>query len=125
MFRSRPSDRERGAAAVEFALVAPLLFTLLFATVEIGRGWTAQVSLTSAVHDGARAVATGTGDATAAVLAAAGGLDASRISVTAPATCSTGETVTVAATYLFQASLPLVGQLDRTLSATGVMRCSR
>lgn len=34
---SSPNDRQRGAAAVEFAIVCLLLFTILFAILEFGR----------------------------------------------------------------------------------------
>jgi hypothetical protein len=46
----------RGAAALEFALVAPLLLTMLAGTVEMARwGWGA-AALRSAAADGARCV---------------------------------------------------------------------
>lgn len=47
-----------GLAAVEFAICAPLLFLLLFATAEIGRLLFQYNTLTKAVRDGARYVAT-------------------------------------------------------------------
>jgi Flp pilus assembly protein TadG len=43
-----------GSAAVEFAFVAPLLFLLLFAVVEFGRGWWAKSSLQYAAERAAR-----------------------------------------------------------------------
>jgi Flp pilus assembly protein TadG len=51
-----------GSAAVEFALVAPLLFLLLFAAVEFGRAWWAKSSLQYAAERAARyAVVCGAG----------------------------------------------------------------
>ncbi len=44
---------QRGAAAVEFALVLPLLITLIFGIVDFGAAW----SQKSDVHHGAREVA--------------------------------------------------------------------
>lgn len=43
-----------GSAAVEFAFVAPALFLLLFAVVELGRGWWAKSSLQYAAERAAR-----------------------------------------------------------------------
>src|SRR5689334_979471 len=43
-----------GSAAVEFAFVAPLLFLLLFAVIEFGRGWWAKSSLQYAAERPAR-----------------------------------------------------------------------
>lgn len=44
----------RGTAAVEFALVAPLLFLLFFGFVDVGRAIMVKNLLTSAARDGAR-----------------------------------------------------------------------
>ena len=51
--RSRKTPR-RGAAAVEFALVAPLLFMLFLGFVDVGRAIMVKNLLTSAARDGAR-----------------------------------------------------------------------
>ncbi|MEN6406418.1 MAG: TadE/TadG family type IV pilus assembly protein [Thermoguttaceae bacterium] len=44
----------RGAAAVEFAIVAPLFFLLMFGMVEFGRAIMVQQVLTNAAREGAR-----------------------------------------------------------------------
>jgi len=55
-FRSRLGHRgRRGAAAVEFALTAPVLFLLVFGMIEVGRALMVQHLLTNAARDGARA----------------------------------------------------------------------
>ena len=41
-------------AAVEFALVAPVLLTLLMGFIEFGRIYTSQITVTNAARDGAR-----------------------------------------------------------------------
>ncbi|GFE85697.1 TadE/TadG family type IV pilus assembly protein [Steroidobacter agaridevorans] len=46
--------RQRGLATVEFALCAPVLFLLLFATAEVGRVLFQYNTLVKAVRDGAR-----------------------------------------------------------------------
>jgi Flp pilus assembly protein TadG len=50
---------QRGSAAVEFALVAPLFFALLFAIIETGMVFFATQSLETAVQDSARMILTG------------------------------------------------------------------
>jgi len=50
----RFSRDERGAAAVEFALVLPLLVVFAFGTVDFGRALFAYNYLTSAVREGGR-----------------------------------------------------------------------
>jgi hypothetical protein len=49
------SNRRRGAAAVEMALCAPVLFILIFGMIDIGRALMVQHLLTNAARDGARA----------------------------------------------------------------------
>ncbi|MEH6951717.1 TadE/TadG family type IV pilus assembly protein [Nitrobacter sp. NHB1] len=50
---------QRGSAAVEFALVAPLFFALLFAIIETGMVFFASQSLETALQDSARTIQTG------------------------------------------------------------------
>jgi Flp pilus assembly protein TadG len=45
---------DRGAAAVEFALVLPLLLLILFGIIEFGRAWSVKQTLTDAAREGAR-----------------------------------------------------------------------
>lgn len=49
--------RERGAAAVEFALVVPILIALVLAIAAFGRGYQIQSSLSMAAREGARVAA--------------------------------------------------------------------
>jgi Flp pilus assembly protein TadG len=46
--------RRRGAAAVEFALTAPILFTLLFAALELGRANLIRQTANNAAYEAAR-----------------------------------------------------------------------
>jgi Flp pilus assembly protein TadG len=50
---------KRGSAAVEFALVAPVFFALLFAIIETGLVFFASQSLETALQDSARMIMTG------------------------------------------------------------------
>ena len=50
----RIHDREDGAALVEFALIATLLFTILFGIIEFGLAFRDWLSVTSSTREGAR-----------------------------------------------------------------------
>ncbi len=51
--------RQRGASAVEFALVAPIFFLLLFSIVDFGAMMWANLTMQHAVREGARYAVTG------------------------------------------------------------------
>jgi Flp pilus assembly protein TadG len=61
---SRPSmrHRQRGATAVEFALIAPLLFMLLFVGLDFGVSLWVNLTMQYAVREGARYAVTGQSD---------------------------------------------------------------
>lgn len=115
---------ERGAAAVELALVLPILVMLLVGIVEFGRGWDAKLAVASAVREGARAAATG-GDAVAAARLAASQLDQADldIDVTMPTPCNLGQYVFVEASYPYRWEVPFVGGRTVTLESRTLMRC--
>lgn len=116
---------DRGAAAVEFALVFPMLVLVLIGIVEYGSVFNAQLMLTSAAREGARTMAV-TGDAAqarAAVIDAAIGLSpaltAANVTVT-PTSCSATTNVSVTIAYakpyltgLFGATIALEGKSTR------------
>lgn len=113
---------ERGAAAVEFALILPLLTVLLFGIIEFGRAYNAQVTLTHAVREGARALAIGDEDPELVTRAAAPALDAAELVITV-SECDPGDSGTVSATYHFEYTIPLFYTGTQDLTAEGVMRC--
>lgn len=142
MFRDKCEGHlDRGAVAVEMALVLPLLLLILFGLVDFGRGFNAQMQLTQAAREGVRVVALGNpGDAGSRVTAAVAGLQPPAPSTVVDATCPAGDItsnaeVTVSYSFKFitplgpiaglfgASSLPGVGDV-KTLSAKGVMRCS-
>ncbi|GHF13604.1 TadE/TadG family type IV pilus assembly protein [Pseudolysinimonas yzui] len=55
MFRRSPT--ERGAAAVEFALILPVFVLLIVGMLEFARAYNAQISISNAAREGARVMA--------------------------------------------------------------------
>ena len=117
----------RGSAAVEFALVLPILFVVLLGLVQVGVLAKDELLVQQAARIGARQAAVspdGESVRTAAV-GASGGLDESRLSVTASGGEEQGAPVSVSVTYdapiavpfvewLFPPSVPLeAGATDR------------
>jgi Flp pilus assembly protein TadG len=132
---SSQSARERGAAAVEFALLLPLLLLLVFGIIDFGRALNAQVTLTQAAREGARLAALNQSNVASRTQAAATGL--SPVSVTVTSSCPTGAGVgtdaVVQVSYSFSFITP-VGAVAGlfggsgfgspiTLSAQGEMPC--
>jgi Flp pilus assembly protein TadG len=124
---------ERGSAAVEFALVLPVLLLLIFGIIDFGRMLAAKITLTEAAREGARATALISADAgRARVAAATTDLDPA---VTAditdcPTQAGAADDATAIVRYHFTFITPLgllaglVGRDDSvTLTATGVMPC--
>jgi Flp pilus assembly pilin Flp len=56
------SRREDGAAAVEFALLLPLLVLLLFGFIQFGLAFNTRIQATNAAREAARAAVTGIDD---------------------------------------------------------------
>ncbi|MEQ4519373.1 TadE/TadG family type IV pilus assembly protein [Pseudarthrobacter sp. B907] len=117
--------RQRGAAAVEFALVAPILLALVGGIVEFSHAYNLQISVTQAAREAARtmAVKNDQGLARAAGQAGAPGLDAAGFAFAfTPGACAKDLTANVTVTYTGNA---LTGMFGRTLTVTGVgaMRC--
>ncbi|AOT02065.1 TadE/TadG family type IV pilus assembly protein [Arthrobacter sp. U41] len=117
---------ERGAVAVEFALLAPVLIMLLLGIVEFGRAYNTQISLSSAAREGVRVMAIGnnpTAARTAAKNAAAGlqpALSEANITIS-PANCTAGAQVTFKITYTLSTITRIAGPFP--LEGQGVMLC--
>ncbi len=90
---TRRRHDEDGAAAIEFAIVASLLFMLVFGIIDFGFGFHTWNGTAHAAREGARYAATDadTGDIIQRTLNAADFLDQSRMNVTV--TCSQGGSV--------------------------------
>ncbi len=126
IFRDRRG--ERGAAAVEFALVLPVLLLLVLGMIEFSRVYNVQISLSNAAREGARSMAihnNPTQARAAASLAAPSVtspvLTTGNITVS-PTDCTAGSTATVTINYDVQL---LTGYFGLTLPLTGkgVMLC--
>ena len=116
---------QRGAIAVEFALVIPILAMVVVAIIEFGRGYNAKVELTGAVREGARALALGQlpDDAEQAVIDASPGLTPEP-TITSVTECpNADDRATLVATYPVDYTIPLVASGRWDLTVTGVMRC--
>jgi Flp pilus assembly protein TadG len=123
----RAAQRDRGAAAVEFALLLPLLLLLIFGIVDFGRMLNAKILISEAAREGARAAAlAGTGQASARIAIVTQGMPVSVSISGCPSTPDPTANATVTITHEFQFVTPLnviAGLADPTLEATGVMPC--
>jgi Flp pilus assembly protein TadG len=133
LLRPGARDRDRGATAVEFALLLPMLLLLIFGIIDFGRALNAQITLTQAARTGARLAALGQPNVVSATQAAATGLSPVSVAVTAcPANATQTTAAVVTATYSFHFVTP-VGAVAGlfgggfgspiTLTATGEMPC--
>jgi len=88
--RAATEPRDRGSAAVEFALLLPVLLLLIFGIIDFGRALNAQITLTQAAREGARLAALGysTSAVTTRAQSAATGL--SPVTVTVSSSCPAG-----------------------------------
>ena len=118
---------DEGQAAVEVALVLPLVAVLLLLLVQVGLIARDQVLVVHAAREAARAAAVEAGDEAphrAALLA--GGLDRRRLAtaVVSDEPRAVGATARVEVTYRSPTEVPLVGALlgDPELRATAAMR---
>ncbi|MFL5766236.1 MAG: TadE/TadG family type IV pilus assembly protein [Actinomycetota bacterium] len=105
-----PTSSTRGSAAVEFALVLPILFVVLLGLVQVGVLAKDELLVQQAARIGARQAAISPdGDSVrAAAVAASGGLDDSRMTVAVSGGAAQGDPVSVAVTYEAPIAVPFV-----------------
>jgi Flp pilus assembly protein TadG len=126
---------EDGAAAVELALVLPVLLLLVFGVIDFGRALQQQMQLTEAVREAARVGAlNGTA---AAMQAQVSGVVGSGVTPTytqitpCPVGAAVGTDAVVKAKFTYSAATPLFSAIQYfggtatgiTISATGQMAC--
>jgi hypothetical protein len=142
---------ERGAAAVEFALILPIIVTILFAMTEFGRTFARWEDYESAAREGARFAAvhcapTSPCASTTVVWAAVRNAstdfssnpdygpnppgacgpttttDSCGFAVN-PLKCTAGQPVNVSWTQKFEESVPFLGTYSKSFVIRGVFRC--
>lgn len=135
-FHRRRPGRDDGAAAVEFALVLPILLLVVFGIIDFGRAWNMQLALTQGAREGVRVSALGgtSAEATTRTQEAAFPVTGTTVAVIGcPAVVlpTSDAQVTVTRTYDYitpiSGILNLIGQPDLaapTISGRGRMRCN-
>lgn len=127
-----PSWRQRGAAAVEMAIIMPLLLLFIGGIVDFGRFFFVQIQLTNAAREGARVAVIGEPNVAGRVETALGAGLYGEINPPAITPCAgAGGDATVTLTIPFdwivlEPALAMVGAsgtLPATASSTAVMRC--
>ncbi|HSK18053.1 MAG TPA: TadE/TadG family type IV pilus assembly protein [Longimicrobiales bacterium] len=130
--RMRWAD-DRGAAAVEFALVMPILIVILFGIIEFARIWNTKQTLTDAAREGARIAVVNNAmvkpaqalqDSVRRVVyrtASAAALDTTQLTFT-PTGVGSGQTATIALQYVYTPLVGLVLNTPITMSTSSVMR---
>ncbi|MCV9992998.1 pilus assembly protein [Paeniglutamicibacter sp. ZC-3] len=123
----RAAKREQGSSAVEFALVLPVLITLLLGIIEFGFFFNQQISVTQAAREGARAYAIEHSDAEFSLNDVVQNAAPSVPGITAKADttgCPVNTNVTITASKKY---ISITGWIDFTMPATvqakAAMRC--
>ena len=123
---SRESKHDRGAVAVEFALIIPIFLALVVGIVEFSYAYNLQISVTQAAREAARTMAIKDDQSKAALAAIAGapGLSGEdfELAFTPDACGDDADDMTVTVTY---PAATLTGLFGSTVTVTGVgaMRC--
>jgi Flp pilus assembly protein TadG len=121
----RCSD-ERGAAAVEFALVVSLLLVIVFGIIAFGRVYSELEVMESAAREGARAAAVRSPDQIVAAVNDAAAPYSVDNAPTANLVCddaTVGQRVTVSWNQDFDVELVLAPSVTFTREMKGVFRC--
>jgi Flp pilus assembly protein TadG len=133
MSRSHRRQSDKGAAAVEFALVLPMLLLVIFGLIDFGRMLNAQITLTEAAREGARANALSSSVSSRVNLATQNLGPAGTVTYTVNQDCAAGaDNAQVTTKYTFKFVTP-VGAIARVMGGTlggdlnltgvGVMPC--
>jgi Flp pilus assembly protein TadG len=130
----KSSQNERGAAVVEFALVAPLLLVMVLGIAEFGRAYHVQTTLSQAAREGVRVMALKNDPAAARAATKSAAEDAlptpltdSQISVSPTNCVASGTTPAPTAAVTVTYWLPFISKLfgpPVELTGKGVMRCN-
>ena len=118
--------RERGAVAVEFALIAPVLLLIVVSILDFSHFYNLQISVTQAAREAARemSVTNDAGLAAAAGVAGAPGVAIAPGNFSFSGACSPGATVTATVNFSMPALTGFCGPTV-TVTGQGAMRCER
>jgi Flp pilus assembly protein TadG len=135
---NRRSDRRRGQALVEFALVVPLFLLLVAGMIDFGMGLASSISVTNAAREGARLgiITPNSAAIETRARSIATGLDQTKITVTSscsrpagstPSTCTfataqSGDSVVVRVDYGYKMIWPLAMGTTINMSSAAQMR---
>ena len=112
---------QKGAAAVEFALVVPLLLLLVVGIVDFGRAFSVQIALTQSARAAARSMVVENDQAKAHTAAIAGTVGISSMGISySQGSCTTNTDMTVTTTYTLNT---IGGILPLDLTGKATMRC--
>ena len=125
---------EDGAAAVELALVLPILLIIVFGIIDFGRAYNMQIALSQGAREGVRGLALGTtANPTARTTSAAYPVTGINVAWTAcPAVPTSTSVATVTATKQFTYITPISGIFNLlglsslaapVITGKGEMRC--
>ena len=124
--RHRIIKNEKGASAVEFALILPILIILVFGIVEFGIAFNNYIALTHAAREGARiaAVDLNNPDLKNIIIERAFPVQITEddIVISTPEGTNIGDPVEVEITYNISITIPLVGSWDIPLKNKAIMR---
>ncbi len=124
--RTRRPAGERGAAAVELALVMPVVLLLVVGMVRFGVAFNAKIEMSGAAREAARSmVVFPTDQARARDYAKQGastlGLTDGEIAISND--CAPGSNVTVTISRSFPMGIPFGPQADKSVAAVARMQC--
>ena len=115
---------ERGAVAVEFALVLPILLMILVGIMEFGKAYNTQISLTHTARETARSMVVNNDKAAAEAtgIAAAGFLNTDEMDIDFSSdTCAEDQMLEVVVAYPHDALTGIFD--DMTITGKAAMRC--
>ncbi|MDJ0770328.1 MAG: TadE/TadG family type IV pilus assembly protein [Ilumatobacter sp.] len=115
------APRDRGQAAVEFAIVLPLVVVLVLAVVQVVVVVRDQLAVELAAREGVRAASVSAAPSTAAQRAAAAATSLTPLQVET----NVGNTVTVTVRHRSRTDVPIIGRLIGDVDVVGTATMAR